>query len=505
MSDDEEYGFFRRWDAQKRPSQPPPVNGVAPSTAYARAALEAELSVLLSTREGDRNDQLNKSGYALYQLVAAGALSEGAVDGALTDAASFIGLTDSETVRTIRSAKAGLAHPRIIEASPTVTDPPPVTVLTDSDDADDRTELEIWRARKANEELERQRAFRAARAILDHEENAAAFRQPPYTPDLAAELALPDEDTPYTIEALLPAGGNILLTAQYKTGKTTLIDNLAASLADHTPFLTKFAVHPAAGRVAIFNYENDRNTYRRWLRDTPITNPAAITVLNLRGYRMPLTTPNIQAWITNWLADHHIHTWIIDPFARAYTGSGRSENDNTEVGAFLDTLDVIKHDAGVANLVLPTHTGRDMIEGDERARGATRLDDWADVRWLLTKDDNGTRYLSATGRDVDVAEEKLQYHQATRTLTFGGGNRSWEKRIRLEDAVTQITYNNPGITLRGIRDAVAATEIKARTEAIGAAVEGAIRGHRIRVEKVGGSTGNKHYSTEIRAIGESNT
>jgi hypothetical protein len=95
-------GFYADWDAQKQPPQPPTANGVAPSTAYAQAALQAELAILQATPEGERNQQLNKSGYSLYQLVAAGALHEATVDDQLTNTAHNIGLTKTETRATIR-------------------------------------------------------------------------------------------------------------------------------------------------------------------------------------------------------------------------------------------------------------------------------------------------------------------------------------------------------------------------------------------------------------------
>jgi hypothetical protein len=76
-------------------------------------------------------------------------------------------------------------------------------------------------------------------------------------------------------------------------------------------------------------------------------------------------------------------------------GSG-DENSNSDVGVFLDQLDIIKERAGVSNLILPVHTGRAQEQGIDRARGATRLDDWADVRWLLKKTEDG-RFFQLTG------------------------------------------------------------------------------------------------------------
>jgi RecA-family ATPase len=49
----------------------------------------------------------------------------------------------------------------------------------------------------------------------------------------------------------------------------------------------------------------------------------------------------------------------VDPFARAFSGE---ENSNSEVGRFLEALDVVKQRAGVKDLILTTHMGRAEFE-----------------------------------------------------------------------------------------------------------------------------------------------
>jgi hypothetical protein len=48
----------------------------------------------------------------------------------------------------------------------------------------------------------------------------------------------------------------------------------------------------------------------------------------------------------------------------------------------------------------------------DRARGATRLDDWADVRWLLEKN-RKVEDPSADGRDVMLEEQMLRWDDRT--------------------------------------------------------------------------------------------
>jgi hypothetical protein len=185
---------------------------------------------------------------------------------------------------------------------------------------------------------------------------------------------------------------------------------------------------------------------------------------------------------------------MIDPFARLFSGSG-DENSNSDVGVALEILDSIKERAGVANLLLATHTGRaEMEAGAERARGATRIDDWADVRWLLTKDEAGTRYLRATGRDVEIEEEKLTFDVETRRLAMGGGDRAWQRRRRIETEILDYITEHPGCGVREIEMAVTG-----RKTSIASARQTLIASHEIRADYDERSRTYKHYSGTARS------
>lgn len=82
---------------------------------YAEAALDGELRALEATAPGERNQQLNRSAFMLGQLVGAGALERGRVEGALEQAALHIGLPLREVQATIQSGMGkGLMQPRAI-------------------------------------------------------------------------------------------------------------------------------------------------------------------------------------------------------------------------------------------------------------------------------------------------------------------------------------------------------------------------------------------------------
>lgn len=93
--------------------------------SYGQAALASELSALLRSPNGQRNDSLNKAAYALGQLVASGDLDKTDVERHLYDAAITLGLDRDPGCgidgiwKTIRSGLgAGMKKPRQIKLLP---------------------------------------------------------------------------------------------------------------------------------------------------------------------------------------------------------------------------------------------------------------------------------------------------------------------------------------------------------------------------------------------------
>lgn len=329
-------------------------------------------------------------------------------------------------------------------------------------------------------ELERQRIRKEAARILKEEEASSTYKEPIFVRSLDEELKLPEIEAQWVIRDIFPQGANISITAQYKAGKTTLINDLARSLADGTKFLDYFQepIHPR--RIVIFNYEVSENQYRRWMKDVSIQHADHVTLVHLRGERLPLISDRVQKLVIDVLKDLDCQTWILDPFARAFVGSG-DENSNSDVGVFLDTLDYIKKQANVDNLVVPMHTGRAQEHGVDRARGATRLDDWADVRWLLSKTEEG-RFFAADGRDVMLEQQALAYDEATRRLKLGGASAKVAKRLANEDQFVAMVEDNPGKTTNELFELLG---IDPTSKPMRAAMKSAVHYKRVKVKTVG--------------------
>lgn len=300
--------------------------------------------------------------------------------------------------------------------------------------------------------LIRERATAKARARVADEVAEAAFAEPDLGPTSLTELlALPPQPKRWTIEGLHRTGSNRLLTAQYKTGKTTTVLNEIRSLVDGWPLYERFTVEQVTdGSVVFFNYEVDADQIREWFGELAIRNTDRVHVFNLRGIRMSLTSDKGMATAVRWLSDLGARYWVIDPYIRALSSCGLSENSNDDVARFTDTVDEIKRLAGVPDLLVASHTGRgEMSAGEERARGATRLDDWADVRQVLVRgkeDDRDSRYMYAEGRDVDVEEFRLDFDPENRRLVAEGGSRAGRANAGVLEDVIEAVATSPGST-----------------------------------------------------------
>lgn len=252
--------------------------------------------------------------------------------------------------------------------------------------------------------------------------------------EFLAEVEDPEE---YRIQDLWPAQGRVLLAAQAKSGKTTLVAaNLLRSLVDGEDFLGRYHVKKVQRRVIYLNMEVGTRTMRKWLHDAGIVNTSAITVANLRGKAgaLALLTVNGRKQLGAWIATHDGEIVILDPLAPLLAALGLDENSNSDVAKFFTWWNEALAYGGVIDDVVVHHAGH----GGERSRGASRLLDEPDAIWTLTKDTENKaprnddpfadttpmRYLSAYGRDVELPAEALKFDPMTRRLELTGMSRS---------------------------------------------------------------------------------
>ncbi|MCC7032737.1 MAG: AAA family ATPase [Acidobacteria bacterium] len=253
--------------------------------------------------------------------------------------------------------------------------------------------------------------------------------------ELSDFLSEPDPEEEWLVHGLQQTGHRVIVVAQQKAGKTTLIANLTRCLLDGGAFLGRFPVAPIpfGQRVAIIDLEMPRKQLRRWIRKLTIQRQErCLKVWTLRDevQTFNLLDPDIyQVWV-RLLRNAKIRYLILDCLAPALSAMGLKEN-NDDVSTFFLVFGRLMKDAGISEWAIAVHAG--YGEGGH-ARGASRLGDHCDVQWFLLKapkprrkssdeaeEEDERRFFRAEGRDVLVPEQALDFAQETNTLTLSGG------------------------------------------------------------------------------------
>lgn len=324
--------------------------------------------------------------------------------------------------------------------------------------------------------------------------HATEFAPPALATTFAEVLALPEPQISWTVEQLAEHGHNVLLAAQFKAGKTTLLLNLVRAMVDDVPFLGRFNCQ-LEGRACYLNCELTEADAQRWIKDLQFANPERALLVGLRGQPNPLASVQGQRWLVDFLKRHNVSTLIVDTFRASYFGD--SHNDNAQVARYTALLDSVKAEANVSMLVLSHHFGRKEHEpGQEHGQGAVELDNWADMRWLLTLGGD-SRFLAATGRTDGIPESRLNFDRATRRLvldesSFGLG-REHARKHSAEEAILNVVRANPGVTARELRTKARGKGVS--TEACDQALKALVAGRTI-VTHPGPNNSKQHYLLE---------
>jgi hypothetical protein len=272
--------------------------------------------------------------------------------------------------------------------------------------AQEEVDSEAEREARIEEQLEHLKIQQAARSRL----SAEGWEAPPAQGSWADQMDEPDEPINWLIPELAFEGANVVVNAQAKSGKTSLILNVAHSLLSGDPLFGNFDVRalPAGRSIAWWNAELNETQAKKWLRDFDFPRAQDFYPAHLRGFDMPFDVERVEDWAVEWLRERRVSVWLIDPLSALFRGE---ENSNTEMGEWLSAIDRIKRRAGVETSFLVHHASETVApgEGDDpnsgrlvKGRGASRLLGWADVSWSYSGRFDEPRYLSALGRDVDL-------------------------------------------------------------------------------------------------------
>lgn len=307
-------------------------------------------------------------------------------------------------------------------------------------------------------EVNRERARRDARRRLDAEERGA--HPIPDFQTLGERLARPRPPKRERIAGWQPWGSNVMLSAQFKAGKTTLRDNLVRSLVDGDAFLGRAQVTPITGTVVVLDLELPEDMLDAWLAGQQIAARDRVVVVALKGKvgSFNILDPVCRREWAARLKSHDAEYLILDCLRPIFDAFGLDEK--SDAGKILGPFDSLKFEANILDAAVVHHMGH----SGERARGDSRLRDWPDAEWRLTResdDPRSTRYITAFGRDVDILESRLDFDPTSRRLWLAGGSRRHAADAAALVAVVEVLRDAPApMTGRQITEALADTDHK---------------------------------------------
>lgn len=432
----------------KAPQRPQEPTGavvrlpVGEATRYGAKALQNEAQDVAATAEGGRNARLNKAGWSLAQLVAAGHLTEDEVRETLGSAARAAGLDDHEIIATLRSSLgAGIQHPREVPELPPA---PPATTLSQlvSDAADAGVE--------GAAEYDLDARVRETLPIIDWH-----------------ELWTREDDEEWILEPLLPARRLIALYSAPKVGKSLLMLELAVAIARGTSALGVTPDRPR--RVLYVDFENDPQADIRERLIAMGHGPDDLDNLCYLSFPSLATLDSANGGLELMAAaeTYGCEVVVVDTVSRAIAGE---ENENDTWLAFYRHTGKALKAAGVS-LVRLDHSGKDQDKGQ---RGGSAKSGDVDAVWRLKAVTDDTFQLDCEANRMPVAERSLVLHRHQFPLRHDvdptGRVAAWNAKVEAVIGALDAAGADKETGSTKAREIVRAAGLKARNEVIAEAL-----------------------------------
>ena len=212
---------------------------------------------------------------------------------------------------------------------------------------------------------------------------------------MADLLSEPDEEQPWTVDKLLPAGGLSLINGKPGAGKTTFVRDFALSVAQGRSWLGR-SVRP--GPVVYLALEEQKRQVKQHMVKMGATADDPIH-FHIEPMRDPIKT------LTRYIEQYKPALVVIDPVARFLQVPDL--NDYARVSAALDPLIHLAHSTGTHICLI--HHARKGEAGVDSYLGSTALSGSVDTNLLLDVDVGGQRTLSVIKQrgDGDVLEPTI--------------------------------------------------------------------------------------------------
>lgn len=392
--------FSNMTKPRQEPVNPFTTNPVAGPSNYGTAALNSEIQILANTQPGGRNHQLNKSAFAISQLIASGHVDPNTAWDAITDTARKIGLTEHEIQATLKSAyNAGSTQPRQVEEltapNTVVLQPVPNTPATTSHAAPGTPTTPPP----------------SDSTGTDTEPVTSEIREPE-TIEESVHHNLPiidwhdlweqDDEEEWILEPLIAKRRGIVIYSPPKVGKSLFSLEMAVHISIGDSWLGVDIDAPH--NVLYVDYENDpRGDTRSRLQamgygPDDLQNLKMLSFPTIDGLDSPKGAQQLLAACQVYECD----IVIIDTISRAVDGD---ENENDTWLAFYRNTGLLLKQNEIT-MVRLDHTGKDESKGQ---RGGSAKSGDVDAIWKLSKitEDGSKLQLKLDDSRMQIAERTL--------------------------------------------------------------------------------------------------
>jgi hypothetical protein len=273
---------------------------------------------------------------------------------------------------------------------------------------------------------------------------------------LADNLAEPEPDIKWAVHDLAVEGSIVTLPSSRKTGKTTLLANLAKAGVDDRLFLGQFSCGLGNRTIANINCEMTKHEFLFSYRPLNIRNADRIYPLHCReqGIKLNFLDAATVEKFGNWLVEINAGWMYLDPWKDLCAWAKVGMNDTDGVNQLTSAIRDVHAAANLGLTLIPMHVTQNPQEaGAERGKGAGELEDGADALWRYTRstpNPTAPRVLAVEGRGgAGLEETAVNFNTWTHELTLGEGDRQGvtDKQLATKafEAVRQYVASHEGM------------------------------------------------------------
>lgn len=259
---------------------------------------------------------------------------------------------------------------------------------------------------------------------------------------LSEFFAQPATAAEWLVDNLVPDGGIAMSAGKPKSGKTSLMLDLATCVARGEPFLGR---RVKRGRVLLLELEEHPDRLREKLQRMGLTGDEEVFV---HVGRAPVTDP--LAWLSYLIATHEPTLAIVDPILKLVRVA--DANAYAEVSMALEPLTTIARGTGCA-LALVHHSNK-TGEGGDSVLGSQSLLGLVDTVFLLKRHEDVRTVSTMQRYGTDLEETVLEMDAETGLIAIAGSFQDIHVESVMNHICETVRKAPSPMTEADIRDAV---------------------------------------------------